>query len=81
MADESQVISFEEAMDKLDRIVAQLEDGDVPLEKAIELFQEGMQLSQLCSSKLEQVERKIEILVEENGALTKKPFATAQDEG
>lgn len=81
MADESQVISFEEAMDKLDRIVAQLENGDVPLEKAIELFQEGMQLSQLCSSKLEQVERKIEILVEENGALAKKPFATAQDEG
>jgi exodeoxyribonuclease VII small subunit len=81
MADESKVMSFEEAMDKLDRIVAQLEDGDVPLEKAIELFQEGMQLSQLCSSKLEQVERKIEILIEENGALAKKPFATAQDEG
>lgn len=66
--------SFEQAMDQLEQIVSQLESGDVPLEKAIELFQEGMKLSQLCSQKLEQVERKIEILLEEEGGLVKKPF-------
>ncbi|MDF2723079.1 MAG: XseB [Paenibacillus sp.] len=67
-------VSFEQAMEKLEQIVAKLEGGDVPLEKAIELFQEGMTLSQLCGQKLEQVERKIEMLLEENGALVKKPF-------
>ena len=54
-------LSFEQAMEQLDSIVAKLENGDVPLETAIELFQEGMKLSQLCGGKLEQVERKIEI--------------------
>lgn len=72
--------SFEEAMDKLERIVLQLERGDVPLERAIELFQEGMALSHLCGQKLTQVERKIETLLEENGGFVKKPFNPAADE-
>jgi exodeoxyribonuclease VII small subunit len=73
--------SFEEAMDKLEQIVQQLESGDVPLEQAIELFQEGMKLSQMCGQKLEVVERKIEMLVEENGELTKKPYTSLDDRG
>ncbi|QGQ97099.1 exodeoxyribonuclease VII small subunit [Paenibacillus psychroresistens] len=77
---EDVVLSFEEAMDQLEQLVGKLENGDVPLEKAIDLFQEGMKLSHLCSQKLEQVERKIEILVEENGALNKKPFTNGADE-
>ncbi|MBE1446103.1 MULTISPECIES: exodeoxyribonuclease VII small subunit [unclassified Paenibacillus] len=72
--------SFEEAMDKLEEIVARLESGDVPLEQAIELFQEGMKLSQLCGQKLEQVERKIEILMDQEGGLVKKPFNPSADE-
>ncbi|MDF2922012.1 MAG: xseB [Paenibacillaceae bacterium] len=74
-------VSFETAIEQLEIIVARLENGDVPLEQAIELFQQGMRLSQLCSRKLEQVERKIEMLVEENGTLAKKPFAAGADEG
>jgi exodeoxyribonuclease VII small subunit len=74
-------VSFEEAMESLEAIVGRLENGDVPLEQAIELFQQGMKLSHLCSRKLDQVERKIEILVDENGTLTKKPFAAGADEG
>ncbi|MCS7461633.1 exodeoxyribonuclease VII small subunit [Paenibacillus doosanensis] len=73
--------SFEQAMDKLETIVARLESGDVPLEQAIELFQEGMKLSQLCGQKLEQVERKIEILLEQEGGLVKKPFSPADEKG
>jgi len=68
-------LSFEEAMEKLEAIVARLESGDVPLEQAIELFQEGMKLSQLCGSKLEQVERKIEMLIETEQGLQRKAFA------
>lgn len=67
-------IHFEEAMNQLEDIVSQLERGDVPLEKAIDLFQQGMKLSQLCGQKLTQVERKIEMIVEEDGQTGKQPF-------
>lgn len=78
---EGQALSFEQAMEQLERVVAELESGDVPLEKAIELFQDGMKLSQLCSQKLEQVERKIEMLIEQDGQLTKKDFDPLEGEG
>jgi exodeoxyribonuclease VII small subunit len=74
-------VSFEEAMDKLEGIVEQLEGGDVPLEKAIELFQDGMKMAHLCSGKLEQFEKKIEILIEENGTLVKKAFTPGDNKG
>jgi exodeoxyribonuclease VII small subunit len=76
--------SFEAAMERLEQIVEELERGDVPLERAIELFQEGMQLSRLCGQKLEQVERRIEMLIEEEGGYAKKPFqppTEAEDRG
>ncbi|MBB3109185.1 exodeoxyribonuclease VII small subunit [Paenibacillus phyllosphaerae] len=77
---EQEQISFEEAMERLETIVGKLENGDVPLETAIELFQEGMKLSQLCGAKLEQVERKIEVLIENENGLHKKPFAGANED-
>lgn len=77
---QKQEIDFEEAMKQLEEIVSQLEHGDVPLEKAIDLFQTGMQLSQLCGQKLTQVERKIEMIVEEGGEIQKKPFTQGTGE-
>ncbi|MDO7905159.1 exodeoxyribonuclease VII small subunit [Paenibacillus sp. JX-17] len=74
-------LNFEEAMAALEEIVGQLEHGDVPLEQAIDLFQRGMKLSQLCSQKLEQVERKIEVIVEEDGELRKRPFGSTEGTG
>lgn len=79
MANETEM-SFEEAMAQLETIVGQLEDGDVPLEKAIDLFQKGMRLSQMCSQKLEQVEQKIEMIVEEGGELKRRPFGNMLEE-
>lgn len=73
-------LSFEQAMERLDLIVAKLENGDVPLETAIELFQEGMKLSQLCGGKLEQVEQKIELLIESEQGFQKKPFSPVNDD-
>lgn len=81
MTNEHGTLSFEEAIEKLETIVAMLEGGDVPLEKAIELYQEGMRLSQLCGQKLEQVEHKIEMLVEGENGVAKKPFQAAEDKG
>ena len=78
---ETEALQFEEAIAELERIVGMLESGDVPLEKAIELFQKGMQLSHLCSQKLDHVERKIEALIENvNGSFTRKPFEPAGEE-
>ncbi|WP_123040903.1 exodeoxyribonuclease VII small subunit [Cohnella candidum] len=73
--------TFEQAMERLETIVSRLESGDVPLEAAIELFQEGMTLSRLCGQKLEQVERRIEMLVEGESGLGRKPFAPTREEG
>lgn len=82
MSSEPTTLSFEQAIEKLEAIVAKLESGDVPLEQAIELYQEGMRLSHLCGQKLEQVERSIEMLVEGENGMAKKPFqAIAEDKG
>jgi exodeoxyribonuclease VII small subunit len=78
---EQKALSFEEAMEKLESIVQLLENGDAPLEKSIELFQEGMLLAQLCNGKLETIEKKIETLIEENGTLVKKPFSSNENKG
>jgi len=79
-ATQNNELSFEEAMEKLELIVSKLENGDVPLETAIELFQEGMNLSQLCGSKLEQVESRIELLIESEQGFQKKTFAAANED-
>jgi exodeoxyribonuclease VII small subunit len=79
---EMQQLSFEAAMVRLESIVEQLENGDVPLEQAIELFQEGMLLSKTCNTKLNQVERKIEMLTEQDGEWVTEPFQVeAGDQG
>jgi exodeoxyribonuclease VII small subunit len=71
--------TFEVAMERLEAITRQLESGDIPLEQAIELFQEGMRLSQVCSAKLQSAERTIQILMEnENGQPVTTPLAGVQ---
>ena len=53
---------FEECLQRLEKIVQELEKGDAPLEKSLTLFEEGMQLSATCRKELEQAEGKVEIL-------------------
>jgi exodeoxyribonuclease VII small subunit len=55
---------FESAIAELERIVKTLEDGDLSLEKSLELFERGVQLSRFCHSTLEQAERRVEILTD-----------------
>ncbi|MFD2672774.1 exodeoxyribonuclease VII small subunit [Marinicrinis sediminis] len=73
-------ISFEQALEQLEVIVKQLESGDVPLEQAIDLFQEGMKLSHLCSGKLDQAERKIEVLIEQETGVERELFHPPAEE-
>jgi len=54
--------NFEKALEKLEKIVETLDSGELPLEKALEKFEEGMALSRLCEQKLEEIEKKITVL-------------------
>jgi exodeoxyribonuclease VII small subunit len=63
---------FESAIAELDKIARTLEEGDLPLEKSLELYERGVQLSRFCHSKLEAAERRIEIL-NERGELRPAP--------
>ncbi|GGL55502.1 exodeoxyribonuclease VII small subunit [Sporolactobacillus putidus] len=76
--DKNAVPTFEEAMTKLEMIVRQLEENDVPLEKAIDLFQEGMSLSKLCHEKLEIVGKKMDQLIDSSGEA--RPFSVQGDD-
>jgi exodeoxyribonuclease VII small subunit len=58
----AQTLSFEDSIKRLEEIVKELENGDIEIEKALTLFEEGMRLAKLCAQKLAHVERKIEIL-------------------
>lgn len=58
--------TFESSLEALERIVRQLEDGDLPLEKSLELFEQGIRLSRECQERLGQAERRIEILLRDN---------------
>lgn len=59
--------SFENALEQLEGTVARLEQGEMPLEEALELFESGVKLSRQCSATLEEAERRIEILVADRG--------------
>jgi exodeoxyribonuclease VII small subunit len=67
---------FETAIAELERIVKQLEDGDLPLESSLQLYERGVQLSRYCHGRLEEAERRIEIL-NERGQL--RPAGTELD--
>ena len=70
MTEKNTELSFEEAMEKLEKIVGKLETGDVPLEKAIDYYQEGMILSKLCSDKINSVQEKMAKILNEHGEIT-----------
>lgn len=73
MAAEDKNLSFEEAIARLEAVVRELEDGGLPLESALDLFAEGIELSKVCSRILEAAEQRIAILTrDENGGLTLK---------
>jgi len=67
-------MTFEQSMNKLEQIVQELESGDLPLEKAMTKFEEGIQLSKLCNEKLDETEKKVTLLMQDNqGNIEEKP--------
>ena len=74
-------MKFEEAMKQLDQTVLKLENGDLPLEEALTLFQQGVDLSNQLNKMLDQAEQKIQILTKDSdGALQPKPFEGVGEE-
>jgi exodeoxyribonuclease VII small subunit len=67
---QEQARSFEASLEALEQIVRQLESGDLPLEKSLELFEQGIRLSRECQERLSQAERRIEVLLRDNQGRT-----------
>ncbi len=72
---------FEQSLQRLEAIVTELEKGDVSLDRALELFDEGMKLSGSCRKELEEAEGKVEILLKRDGKLQPETFETATPPG
>ncbi len=71
---------FEEALSKLEGIVERLEEGDIPLEESLKLFEEGIRLSRFCSQKLDEAERRVEILLkDEEGKVKLQHFEPSRN--
>jgi len=73
--------SFEASLDELEKIVKQLEAGDLPLEASLELFEKGVRLARDCQKRLDEAERKVEILLRSNdGTYKPEPFEESESE-
>ncbi|HLO12240.1 MAG TPA: exodeoxyribonuclease VII small subunit [Pseudoneobacillus sp.] len=75
---EKETLTFEDAIQKLEIIVERLEEGDVPLEEAIEIYKDGMSLSKLCQDKLKYVEEQLAQMLTEDGKTV--PFSMREEE-
>ncbi|MBI2370451.1 MAG: exodeoxyribonuclease VII small subunit [Deltaproteobacteria bacterium] len=73
--------SFEEALKRLEGIVQRLEEGKLSLEESLQAFEEGVKLSALCARRLDEVERKVEVLLKDRstGQLRAEPFAPEEE--
>ncbi len=73
--------SFEKNLERLDTIVRELEDADLALEKALQLYEEGMKLSEVCHKQLEEAEGRVEILMKKaGGKVVAEPFEPEESE-
>ncbi len=68
------VASFEASLDELEKVVKELEAGDLPLDRSLELFSRGVELSESCRKQLEEAETRVEMLIRKEGAYQPEPF-------
>jgi len=71
---------FEEALGRLEDIVKKMEAGDMTLEESLKAFEEGIKLARLCSRRLDEAERRVEILLKQEEELVVKPFQVEENE-
>jgi exodeoxyribonuclease VII small subunit len=66
--------SFESCLDELERVVKELESGDLTLERSLQLFEKGMGLTETCRKQLEEAETRVEMLIRKEGKIQPEPF-------
>ncbi len=71
---------FEEALEKLEEIVKRMEAGEMTLEESLKAFEEGIKLARLCAKKLDEADRRVELLLRQEGELVTKPFPEEERE-
>jgi len=67
-------LSFETGLQQLEAIVKEMESGELPLERALELFERGMKLSEACRKQLEEAETRVEVLMRRAGEMQPQTF-------
>ena len=72
--------SFEDALAKLEQITKELEEGDLALEDSLKYFDEGVKLAEFCNSKLNDAQKKVEILLKKDDSLEAAPFEGLDEE-
>ena len=73
-------LTFEKGLERLEKIVQELEHGELPLERSLDLFEEGMKLSGNCRKQLEEAENKVELLLKKAGKVVAEPFHLNEEE-
>jgi len=66
--------TFEESLEKLEQITREMENGDLSLEASLKKFDEGIRLADFCTKKLDEAQKKIDILINKDGVLSAEPF-------
>ena len=81
MTEEIKEIKFEKALERLEKIVEDLEAGNIELEDALKKYEEGVRLARACQKKLDEAEKKVEILTRSlDGTLKREAFQSASEE-
>ena len=74
MPEENATPPFETGLQELEQIVKEMEGGELPLERALELFEKGMKISENCRKQLEEAETRVEMLVRKGDRMQPEPF-------
>ena len=80
MTNTKKSIDFEEALDQLEELVEDMENGDLTLEESLKAFEQGIKLTRECQTALSQAEQKVQLLIEENGKLKTVDIANSDDQ-
>ena len=79
MPDDKPLATFEASLGELEKVVKELESGDLPLERALALFEKGTALSETCRKQLQEAETRVEILLKKNDKVQAEPFPSNQE--
>ncbi|MBU2707462.1 exodeoxyribonuclease VII small subunit [Zooshikella marina] len=79
MPRKKQALDFEQSLQALEKLVEQLESGELSLEESLQTFEQGIKLTRQCQEALKEAEQKVQLLVEKKDSLSTQPFAEEDD--